>query len=70
MSLPLSNSEQNLHESLNTPMIGGAPGDENIRLNEERSIIASTIALHGVQVCHDNIMPVSFGTAFVNSVLL
>ena len=55
MSLPLSNSEQNLYESLNAPRIGGAPGDENIRLNEERSIIASTIALHGVQVRRDKI---------------
>ena len=55
MSLPLSSSEQNLYESLNAPCrVGGAPGDENIRLNEERSIIASTIALHGVQVCYDN----------------
>ena len=50
MSLPLSNSEQNLYESLNASKVEGAPGDENIRLNEERSIIASTIALYGVQV--------------------
>ena len=56
MSLPLSNSEQNLYESLNAPRIGGAPGDENIRLNEERSIIASTIAMHGVQVRRDKIL--------------
>ena len=57
MSLPLSNSEQNLYESLNAPRIGGgAPGDDNIRLNEERSIIASTIALHGVQVRRDKIL--------------
>lgn len=51
MTLRLSDSEENLHESLNSLQIGASsPRDENIRLNEERSIIASTIALHGVQV--------------------
>ena len=52
MSLPFSDSEHNLFEFSNAVHIEGAPRDENIRLNEERSVIASTIALHGVQVLY------------------
>ena len=52
MALPLSDSDQNLFESFNALPIEGALKDDNIRLNEERSIIASTIALHGIQVAN------------------
>lgn len=50
MSLPQSDSEENSYELFDALPVEGTPRDENIRLNEERSIIASTIALHGVQV--------------------
>jgi len=47
MDLPLTDSEQN---SASSNASGDSAEDVNIRLNEDRSIIASTIALHGVQV--------------------
>ena len=68
MSLPLSDSEQNLFESFNAlPVEAGTPRDENIRLNEERSIIASTIALHGVQVYNSVSVVVSYRAASLKS---
>ena len=53
MSQPLSDSELDLDTPLSTVQTDDSSRDDlNETRREERSMLASIIALHGVQVCH------------------